>query len=120
MKSKVAELTFLPFKKTVSFTGHPSILEVALANEIPLNHSCGGMGSCTTCLVLVKKGLDKLNSRTELEQEHANSRSFQDHERLACQTSAADGLVVVVPEDSQGTGCRTGLIQPEWRLKKST
>jgi len=100
MKPKVAELTFLPSKKTVSFEGHPSILEVALANEIPLNHSCGGMGSCTTCLVVIKKGLEKLTSRAELEQEHANIRGFQDHERLACQTSAADGLVVAIPSES--------------------
>src|ERR1700729_2013680 len=100
MKSKVAELTFLPFKKTVSFTGLPSVLEVAIAGGIPLNHSCGGMGSCTTCLVVVKKGLENLGPRTELEQEHANMRNFKDQERLACQTLAVDGLVVAVPEDS--------------------
>jgi 2Fe-2S ferredoxin len=92
-------MTFLPFKKTVPFTAQPSVLELAIASEIPLNHSCGGMGSCTTCLIVVKKGLEKLSPRNEIEQEHANQRNFKENERLACQTSACDGLIVVVPEN---------------------
>jgi 2Fe-2S ferredoxin len=100
MKSKAAEMTFFPFKRTVSFTGQPSILEVALANNLPLNHSCGGMGSCTTCLIVVKKGLEKLGPRTELEQEHASFREFNDDERLACQTSALEGLVILIPDET--------------------
>lgn len=92
-------MTFLPFKKKVTFDGQPSVLEVAIANEIPLNHSCGGMASCTTCRVFVKKGLEQIPPRNELEQEHANIRGFTQAERLGCQTTAFDGLVVEVPQD---------------------
>jgi ferredoxin len=92
-------MTFLPFKKTVSFTGQPSVLEVAVANEIPLNHSCGGMASCTTCRIFIKSGLEKVPARNELEQEHATARNFTPAERLGCQTTAFDGLVVEIPED---------------------
>lgn len=91
-------MTFLPFKKKVEFEGQPSVLELAIANEIPLNHSCGGMASCTTCLVQIKKGLEKIPPRNELEQEHATVRSFQPAERLACQTTAFDGLIVEIPD----------------------
>jgi 2Fe-2S ferredoxin len=84
-------------KKICEFTGASSILELAIANEVPLNHSCGGMGSCTTCLVKVQKGLETLEPRNELEAEHANMRNFSDNERLSCQTEAKDGLVLEVP-----------------------
>lgn len=92
-------MTFLPLKKAVSFTGQPSVLEVAIANEIPLNHSCGGMASCTTCRVFVKKGLEQIPQRNELEQEHATARAWTPVERLGCQTTAFDGLVVEIPEE---------------------
>ena len=95
----ITEMTFLPAKKTVPFTGHQSVLELAMANDIPLNHSCGGMASCTTCLIKVVKGLDKVPPRNELEQEHADLRNFSNDERLACQTPALPGLVVEVPEE---------------------
>jgi 2Fe-2S ferredoxin len=97
MSTNVKRMTFLPRKKTVDFSGSPSVLEVAIENEIPLNHSCGGMGSCTTCLVKVKVGLAALGPRNELEAEHAQMREFNEDERLACQVSASDGLVVVIP-----------------------
>jgi ferredoxin, 2Fe-2S len=90
-------VVFLPQKKKCSFDGSPSLLEVAVANNLPLNHSCGGMGSCTTCLVHVKDGLNLLHPRNEVEREHAQMRGFQPYERLACQTGAEDGLVVVIP-----------------------
>jgi ferredoxin len=86
--------------KTVEITGHPSVLEVAMANDIPLSHSCGGMASCTTCLIVIKKGLEKIPPRNELEQEHATSRGFKTEERLGCQTPADDGLVVFIPPES--------------------
>lgn len=71
-----------------------SLLDVAIRNKIPLNHTCGGHGTCTTCLVHVVEGLDKLNPRNEVEAEMAQDRHFEAHERLACQTEPVDGLVV--------------------------
>jgi 2Fe-2S ferredoxin len=90
-------MVFQPSTKPCGFDGNPSVLEVALANNVPLNHSCGGMGSCTTCLVLVEKGLSEIGPRNELEEEHARARGFEDQERLACQISAIDGLIVRIP-----------------------
>lgn len=94
------KITFLPQNVQCEYTGHPTILDVALANEVPLNHSCGGMGSCTTCRIIVKKGLDTLESRNELEREHAHARDFKENERLSCQTLAVDGLVLEIPNES--------------------
>lgn len=91
------KMTFLPGDKICEFEGSPSILELAIANGAPLNHSCGGMGSCTTCLVQIISTPRPLNARTDLEVEHAEARGFADFERLACQTLAVDGLVVEIP-----------------------
>jgi 2Fe-2S ferredoxin len=92
-------ITFLPQNRSCDFSGLPSILEVAMAHEIPLNHSCGGMGSCTTCRVHIVKGIEKLAPRNEVEKEHADIRDWKDHERLACQVTAEDGLVLLIPKD---------------------
>ncbi|MBK9293622.1 MAG: (2Fe-2S)-binding protein [Oligoflexia bacterium] len=84
-----------------SFEGAKSILEVALNNNIALNHSCGGMGSCTTCRVKVTKGLEKLKPPNEIEQEHIQAREFAKNERLSCQTDAVDGVEVEIPEATE-------------------
>ncbi len=94
---KTKSILFLPQKKKCEFSGQPSVLEIAIAHELPLNHSCGGLGSCTTCLVKITKGLESLGPRQELEQEHANMRGFADQERLACQITAKDGLEITIP-----------------------
>jgi 2Fe-2S ferredoxin len=65
-----------------------------------LAHSCGGMGSCTTCRVIVVHTPQPLPERTELEQDIADMRAFRPEERLACQLPPLDGLVVRVPEPS--------------------
>ncbi len=74
-----------------------SVLEVALHNDIDLSHSCGGMGSCTTCRVFVESDLTLNNPRTEIEEEVASSRGFQENERLGCQLDPHPGLIVRVP-----------------------
>ena len=89
--------------KVCKFTGFPSILEVAIANEIPLNHSCGGMGSCTTCRVFITKGAEGLEKPADVELEHALMRGYKSNERLACQTLAIDGLEIKIPEPTEET-----------------
>lgn len=88
---------FLPLDRRVSFTTEASVLEVALKNGVEINHSCGGMGSCTTCRVLVRYSAAALPDRNELEQDIAEMRGFRAEERLACQLPPLDGLAVEVP-----------------------
>ncbi len=91
------KMTFNPDSHVCEFDGQPSILEVAIACDVPLNHSCGGMGSCTTCIIRVIYAPTLLEPRSELETEHAGARGFADCERLGCQTNAVDGLIVEIP-----------------------
>lgn len=83
--------------REVSFSPGASVLDTALENEIPISTSCGGMGTCGTCRVWVESAPADLESRNEIEREMALDREFDAAERLACQTSAREGLVVRVP-----------------------
>lgn len=76
-----------------------SVLEVALRARVDIGHSCGGMGSCTTCRVFVEKHSGRLPERTELELEITEGRNFKENERLSCQLPPAAGMVVRVPLD---------------------
>lgn len=89
-------MTFLPSGKKVSVDGEKSVLELACSHEVELAHSCGGSGSCGTCLVKIT-GVP-LPERNEVEREMAEDRGFPPAERLACQTTAQEGMVVEVPE----------------------
>ncbi len=63
-----------------------SLLDIALANGIDIDHACGGVAACSTCHVIVKKGLKSCNEATdeELDQlDNAPSPTLQS--RLACQ-----------------------------------
>lgn len=90
-------MTFLPLGKTVPITEGDSVLETALKNKIPLAHSCGGMGSCTTCRVFVENSVENLGGRTEVEEEILHGRGFFENERLSCQLLALPGLIVRIP-----------------------
>ena len=91
-------IRFFPQDQECPIGSAQSVLEVALKNGIPLSHSCGGMGSCTTCRVFVIRSPSALPPRNELEQEMADTRGFADEERLACQLPPLEGLEVRIPE----------------------
>lgn len=70
------------------------VLDVAIRSGIPIDHTCGGHGTCGTCLVEVVEGLENLGSRNEIEAEMAADRGFEKHERLACQSAIIEGLTI--------------------------
>jgi 2Fe-2S ferredoxin len=100
-------VTFLPENKTVEFEhgklpyqdhGKPeSILDVALANGIFLDHACGGNCACTTCHVHVIEGANLLS---ELEDDEADkldtAADLQLNSRLGCQAVIEKPGAVVV------------------------
>jgi len=93
-------IVFLPSEKTCVVKGEESVLEVALRHDVDLAHSCGGMGSCTTCKVIVVRHEGELPPRNEMEQDVSDMYGLRDEERLACQLPPLPGLVVRVPEDT--------------------
>lgn len=82
-----------------------TLLEIALANGVQLNHNCGGICSCTTCHVYVENGMkhfEKMNRREEdylkrVKNTNANSR-------LACQLLLLEGendIDILVPVQTE-------------------
>ena len=75
-----------------------TLLDVAIRAKLPLLHSCGGMGTCGTCRVLVCEGLENLPAPDDVENDIIKDRGFDPHERLGCQIYPSEGLLVEIPK----------------------
>jgi len=104
-------VTFLPMNVRVEVdpdripygeTGLPgSILDIALAHGIDIDHACGGVCACSTCHAVVREGGETLSEMTDGEEDQlAYAPGLTPESRLSCQ-AVADGsrdLVVYIPE----------------------
>ena len=101
------QITFLPEGKTVEFElgklpykdhgKEQSILDVALNNDIRLDHACGGNCACTTCHVWVKEGAENLSEMDDDEADRLDmAADLQLNSRLGCQAVITKPGKVVV------------------------
>ncbi len=84
-----------------------SILDVALDNDISLNHNCGAVCACSTCQVYVEMGGDILAEISDAEEDFIDrARNPRFNSRLACQCKlAAEGdIEVIIPDQSNIIG----------------
>ena len=89
------KVTFLPLKQTVEANAGDSILETALAHDIPLHHACGGYCACTTCQVRVVEGAQNLSAMEEEESERLErAEDATPSSRLGCQAKVNGDVVV--------------------------
>jgi ferredoxin, 2Fe-2S len=100
---KTKEILFLPREISCPIGNEHSVLAVGLKNGVEIPHSCGGMGSCTTCRDLVERADEALPPSNELELDIAEMREFADNERLSCQLPPVAGLVVRLPDSLDST-----------------
>lgn len=77
-----------------------SVLENLKANKIPINNSCEGMGTCTTCRVFVHSELSLLKEPNEIETEAIAERAFAQNERLSCQLEFEGKLEIEIPRSN--------------------
>ncbi len=91
-KRKKHSLDIIEFSEKLPFAEGCTLLEALESENIKIDHSCGGMGTCGTCRVILlqPEGLD----RNSIEQEMANEKSFAKNERLACQLMASENLKI--------------------------
>ncbi len=107
---KTAIVTFLPSGKSIiarvdgngyGGEGQPgSILDLAIANNIYIEHACGGFGACSTCHVKIKQGTECLSELTDWEEDQLDQAPNVDSSsRLACQAviKQAGKIVVEIP-----------------------
>ena len=111
MSDKTYRITFQPGGKTIEVSARPepgghhegepgSILDWADHNDIEIDHACGGFAACSTCHVIVRKGLDSCNEASEDEEDmldEAPGLTLQS--RLACQCipDGSQDIVVEIP-----------------------
>lgn len=76
-----------------------SLLETALAQDVELEHACGGFCACTTCHVVVEGGDDALSEMQFDEEDRLDSaEGVTLKSRLACQARVHGDVVVRVPK----------------------
>jgi 2Fe-2S ferredoxin len=103
----LVQVTFLPEGKTVAFElgklpyqdhgKEQSILDVALNNDVALDHACGGNCACTTCHVWVKEGAENLSEMEDDEADRLDmAADLQLNSRLGCQAVITKPGKVVV------------------------
>jgi 2Fe-2S ferredoxin len=101
-------VTFLPLNKTIEVDdskypladhGKPgSLLDIALANGIELEHNCGGSCACTTCHVIVREGAENLSEMAEDEEDRLDmAEGLTIHSRLGCQAVVRGDVIVEIP-----------------------
>ena len=99
-------VTFQPEGKTIevdpaqipySREGRPgSILDIAIGNDIDIDHACGGVCACSTCHVIFQEGFESCPEANEDEEDQLdNAPGLEETSRLACQ-AIPDGTMDVV------------------------
>ncbi len=82
-----------------------SILDVALDNDLDLQHNCGAVCACSTCHVYVEEGMDNLPEITDKEEDFIDRAiSPKLSSRLACQCMISADVVVIIPDQTQFNG----------------
>ena len=103
------KVTFLPMDVTVEVDdakypladhGKPgSLLDIALAHDIALEHNCGGSCACTTCHVVVREGEENLSAMEQDEEDRLDTaEGLTLHSRLGCQAVVKGDVTIVIPK----------------------
>ncbi|HBF09801.1 MAG TPA: ISC system 2Fe-2S type ferredoxin [Gammaproteobacteria bacterium] len=100
------KVTFLPHQTlcpeglTVEAAPHSTILDVALENDIHIEHACEKSCACTTCHVIVRKGFQSLEEAEDTEEDMLDKAwGLEPDSRLSCQAWVEDeDLVVEIPK----------------------
>tara|TARA_Y100000996_G_C22271725_1_gene540283 strand:+ start:130 stop:543 length:414 start_codon:yes stop_codon:yes gene_type:complete len=98
-------INFINKQKKIQCKGEEgtTLLRVALDNDIPIEASCGGLQSCSTCHVYVdSEYIEKIPLADENEEDILDMvDDLKDTSRLACNiaiTKDLDGITLTLPE----------------------
>lgn len=102
----MAQIIFLPNEElcpdgaVVQAEKGESILNVALRNNIDVEHACEKVCACTTCHMIIREGFDSLAEGDELEEDMLDRAwGLEPESRLSCQALVGDeDLVVEIPK----------------------
>ena len=100
------KITFLPHKDLcpegleIEVEEGISICDVALKNNIAIEHACEKSCACTTCHVYVREGFDSLEESSENEDDMLDKAwGLESVTRLSCQTvTGKEEIVLEIPK----------------------
>ena len=91
------QVTFLPMNQVCEAQPGESILDVAIRNDVPLQHACGGFCACTTCHVIVRSGGYQLAPIEEAEEDRLDAaEGVGPQSRLGCQAQVRGDVTVEI------------------------
>lgn len=99
-------ITFLPHEvicpdgASIEAESNETILNVALRNNIPIEHACEKSCACTTCHVVVRKGYASLEEASENEEDYLDKAwGLEPESRLSCQALVGnEDLEIEIPK----------------------
>jgi 2Fe-2S ferredoxin len=81
-----------------------SVLDIALANNVAIEHACGGVGVCGTCHVGITAGAENLSPPSDDELDVLDAVPAHTlHTRLACQAVVTGDVTVSIPAHNHNT-----------------
>ena len=86
-------------KLPYSHHGKPeSFLDLAKHFHVPLEHACGGSCACTTCHLIVRKGMENLSEMSDAEADRLDTAwDLTTTSRLGCQAVIKGDVTVEFP-----------------------
>jgi 2Fe-2S ferredoxin len=89
-----------------------SFLDVAMNLEVPLEHACGGSCACTTCHLIIKKGMENLSEMQDNEADRLDTAwDLTTSSRLGCQAVITGDVVAEFPMYTRNYVQEGGAIQ---------
>ncbi|HEX2961007.1 MAG TPA: ASKHA domain-containing protein [Ignavibacteriales bacterium] len=95
---KQHKVTFLPGKKSGYFFEGTTLRDAALELGLVIESSCGGMGTCGECKVIVSEGLTAPGTA---DKELLSQKELKQGFRLSCQSVITSNTTCMVPEESE-------------------
>jgi 2Fe-2S ferredoxin len=100
------KITFLPHETicpegaVIEAEPNETILNVALANKLSIEHACEKSCACTTCHVIVREGFYSLEDAEENEEDYLDKAwGLEPESRLSCQAKVgSEDLVIEIPK----------------------
>ena len=100
------KITFLPHETicpevaVIEAESNETILNVALANKLSIEHACEKSCACTTCHVIVREGFYSLEDAEENEEDYLDKAwGLEPESRLSCQAKVgSEDLVIEIPK----------------------
>ena len=89
-----------------------SFLDVAMNLGVPLEHACGGSCACTTCHLIIRKGMENLSEMQDDEADRLDTAwDLTTSSRLGCQAIVKGDVVAEFPMYTRNYVQEGGAIQ---------